>query len=196
MDLCEEKIKQSLNLEKELLDIRLTGKNKDKMKSLQEESDRLWDETKALGQGRVSISNYENLACAIIKSAVEDYEGLISGDIDEDTECNHKTIEIFLREQTYIKLDTDALLKKVRNIYLNSFAPYAEAHAEEICKEWKEYDQKRYTIEERSTISRHRCPLCGGAMRPKKKGFDNEISCTSCSLVYNRYRDRPEWLIA
>lgn len=196
MNLCKEKIKQSLDLEKKLLDIRLTGKNKDQAKSLQKESDRLWDEAKELGRKNVSKLNYEDLACAIIKSAIEDYEGLISGEIDEDAECNHQTIEIFLKEQPYIKLDTDALLKKVRNTYFDSFIPYARAHAEDIRQEWAEYDRKRYTVEERTAISRHRCPLCGGALRPKKRGSENEIGCTGCYLVYKPYLQKPDWLVA
>ena len=190
-DPCLEAIQKSIELEKEIYNIkRFEGETK-QTKALQKESNRLWAEAKELGSAYVSQANYDDLAAAIVRNAVEDYERLMSGTLKESGECNHLEIERFLRDQTYVQLDMPALLRMIARKYVEEFVPYANAYFKDINEEWSEFDKKRLSVEERVPLSKHRCPMCGGAMRPIHRYFDDAIGCTGCKLVYGKYKPIP-----
>ena len=150
-----------------------------KIEEMESETERLWEEACELGKDYVQTRNYENLANAILKSAIEDYEALISGDLSEGPEgVSTYEIEGLMQEQIFVHLDMEALLKQIRDIYENRFIPYAQAHKSEIFADWKQFNKQGLTIEDRIKATKHRCPMCGGALRP---GYA-KICCTTCYL--------------
>ena len=186
-DPIEELICESIRLGETAMKMRLAGfTNSDdakKIKQLEEESEVLWQQAKQLGRAGVQRSNYEDLANAIIHSAVEDYEELICGSRSEGTHgVSKNAIEAFLREQEWVKLDMEDILEHIRDVYENQFLPYATKHAMEITKQWDDFDKKRLETDYRVRITKHRCPLCGGSLRPMGKGNHFNIGCTGCKL--------------
>ena len=180
-DSIESIIIESVRLGEKARKKREIGNFKD-AKEYEEKSEELWQQAKELGKPYVHRKNYENLANAILQSAIEDYEQLISGTLDEGSEGVSKyEIEGLMREQTFVQLNMEELLSNIKSIYENRFIPYANAHKDEILSEWKKFDKQGLTIEDRIKATKHHCPMCGGAMRP---GFA-KVCCTTCYLSVN-----------
>lgn len=183
----DELISQSLVIEQEIL--RIDGHTKKgkaererEREQLQKEADALWAEAKALGKEDVTKRNYENLANAIVQAAVTDYESLISGAITPGAQCNQEEIQRFAEEQTYVTLDISAMLAKVDSIYREKFLPYVREHSLEIAEQWREFDKQKLSMDIRPRRSKHRCPLCGGCLKPLDKKHHYDIGCTGCNL--------------
>lgn len=155
----------------------------ERMKHMEEESERLWNEAKKLGRKNVRRDNYEDLANAILTKAVTDYEELISGTLSEGAlGVSKKVIEDFLKDQNLVRLNMSDQLKYICHTYYNKMIPYVKAHNREIAKQWDDFDKLNYTTEERIRYSKHRCPVCGGSLRPIDRKNIYNIGCTGCSL--------------
>lgn len=156
------------------------------IESLEEESEILWNEAKRLGKPYVTKQNYENLAIAFLKECVDDYEELISG-ASESPHKNMPLIENIIENQTYVRIDMSQQLDYIRRVYLSKFIPYVREHGRDIVKQWEEFDEKEYTIEERVMRTKHHCPMCNGSLMPKfdrKNKKNYVIGCTNCKLYY------------
>ena len=143
----------------------------------------------------------ENLANAIVKQAVADYESLISeaplAEMFPSSETTQR-IRLFAKEQEYTGVDVVAVLDKIDSVYVNLFKPYVREHGNEIIHDWKEIHKgkNKYAEEQKLENYPHKCPLCGGNLRPMvqtgrssfRKTHTRYISCTDCNLnakVYN-----------
>jgi len=179
----DELIRKSLDIEQQILNYPSLNKKDQAMRErLQKESDALWKRAKELGRDSVTQRNYEDLANAVIRLTFMDYEDIISGAIEQSASCNLDEIHRFAAEQTYTPLDLEALLAKVHRVYHEKFIPYAEKYASKIVKQWREFDRKRVSYEDRVQKSKYRCPLCGGCLKPKFGRYHYIIGCTGCDL--------------
>ncbi len=193
-DYLETLISQSCRLETEYEQKKSAGAHPKELASIRAESDALWNKAKELGNNGVTPKNYYNLTNAIIIQAVEDYERMISGTIEANIPKSilgsEETIENFLRNQQITKLNMGEHLDRIKTAYYDEFIPYVEANAESIRKEWNKKSKQHDNVYI-SQRSKHRCPLCGGTLRPfKKRGYDHVgIGCTGCHL----YRTISKW---
>lgn len=164
----------------------MTDEERAMYKEMDTRSDELWKEAKRLGAPHVTQKNYEDLANAILQRAIEDYEDLMCNTKQEGGDSmSIASIENFLRHQTYSQLDMMEMLEHIKSVYRNKFYPYCARHAREINMEWMRFDESPayMNVYDRERASKHRCPLCGGALRPlDKQGYYN-IGCTRCHLV-------------
>ena len=153
------------------------------IEKMEEVSEQLWQEAKRLGKPYVTKQNYEDLANAFLEECIEDYEDLISG-ASEGPKKNVELITDVLENQTFVKLDMTEQLDQVRHTYLKKFVPYTKKYRNDIVKQWEEFDKKRYDISERVLKTKHKCPLCGGCLKPRwdRKGNNFVIGCTGCKL--------------
>lgn len=154
--------------------------------AIEAKSEELWQEAKRLGKSGVTRKNYEDLANAFLQECIEDYEDLLSGS-SEGPKKNFELIEDVLEHQMYVKIDLTEQLKRIARIYHNQFAPYIKKHSFEIVQQWEEFDKKGYDDEERVRFTKHRCPLCGGTLKPKyTRGKYRDgtyvIGCSGCKL--------------
>lgn len=150
----------------------------------EQESERLWEEAKRLGRPTVTQKNYEDLANAIIKRAVDDYEDLMCETVYPGAIINWESIIGFLSEQTFVRLDMMEQIDIIRNVYNYKFIPYVKKHTKEIEQEWKKFDKQNIPIDERVKYTHHHCPLCRGVLRPMHRKTDTGIGCTGCHLIY------------
>ena len=159
-------------------------KDRESLKEKARESERLWQEAKKLGKNNVTDKNYEDLANAILQRAVEDYEDLMCGTISPGATVNYESILGFLEDQTFVKLDMIEQIERIKRIYHKKFIPYVDAHWKEIKEESKEFDEKKLRNEDRVLMTKHHCPLCGGALKPCQRRGGTAIGCTDCHLVH------------
>lgn len=181
-DPIEKLICQSVKLTEEANNRRRDGIGPLKeIEALEEEGEKLWAEAKRLGKRGVKKENYEDLANAILKSCVDDYEDLISGGTPGHKK-NFELIEDVLEHQMFVKTDMIQLLRLIDRIYKDKFVPYVKEHRLEILEEWVEFEKNKKSIKENADEAKHRCPLCGGALKPKYYRKMYVIGCTGCNL--------------
>lgn len=160
----------------------------EEIEALEKESERIWQMAKRLGKENVSESNYENLANAFLKACVEDYEDLLCG-APQGNKKNFDLLEDILEHQMFVKIDMMGMIEHIKDVYKNKFVPYTKRHEKEIVEQWKMFDKKRVSIDERIATSKHKCPLCGGSLRPEYykgklivRDKPYKIGCTGCKL--------------
>lgn len=166
---------------------RMNGITEDELpliKAMEAESKKLWDEATKLGAPNVTDKNWEDLANAIVESAVLDYEDLLCGTEIPNARVNYESILGFLEDQTYVKLDMSVLIEHIKNVYEHKFLPYVKRNWKDIVWEWKEFDRKEIPFDDRVKYTHHRCPLCAGALRPLRRRSTTAIGCSNCRLVY------------
>lgn len=125
---------------------------------------------------------------AIIQRAVWDFEMLISeapipvGMSSCTAEMNVPAIRQFAKGT-----DIETWLDKIERIYCEKFQPYAKEHAEEIVKAWRKHMRIRtdYGREQDLKTYKHKCPLCGGALKPMTICG---VKCIGCSFCYLNVR--------
>ncbi len=126
----------------------------------------------------------EDLANAIIRQAIWDYEESLSGvQIEASSPASvMASIETFAEEQQLTGINMPDVLKKVKRTYNKEFVPYVTDNRKEIVTDWKRLKEYRY--DERKQEAKHRCPLCGGILRPAKMNSSRRgrIICTGCYL--------------
>ena len=129
---------------------------------------------------------YENLMNAIILQAVLDFESLISDapiSVGSDSYESSMTVPAIRHWAKGTKVNE--WLDKIERTYKNKFRPYSESHAKEIAKDWKKLTRKcqtKYDWDLAYQTYPHKCPLCGGALRPKTVNSMKTISCNGCNL--------------
>lgn len=184
IDYMESLISQSCHLETEWYEKKAAGCDPKELQRIREESDILWNIAKEIGKDGVTRKNYEDLINGILSQAVFDYEMMLSGTTDVLAPAsimgNEKTIELFLKTQTYTQLDMGAQIDKIKKIYYNEFIPLAEENCDEIKALWK---KKKY---------KYHCPMCGGMIRPCHRSGQYGIGCTGCNL----FRNIRKWEVA
>lgn len=182
-NIVDELIRKSMDIEQEISRIyAFTKEGREKRERLQKEADELWAQAKELGRPNVTRRNYEDLANAIVSSAATDYEDLISGTVEPSASCNLEELQRFSKEQTYVSLDMSAMLEKVDRIYREKFLPYAKKHATEIAEQWRNFNRQGLDMDIRVRRSKHKCPLCGGCLKPHYVKSNYSIDCTGCNL--------------
>ena len=187
-DPIEKLVIESVRLGETTVTLRRTGLpdgvTKDDILDMERKSAELWAEAKRLGKPNVRQENYEDLANAILKKAVEDYESMMCGTVSESGDnMSMHLIEKFFKQQTYVKLNMSELLDHIKNVYRERFIPYAKKHRFDICNQWEDFDKQGLTIEERIKATKHRCPLCKGCLRPIHNDNYYNIGCTTCNLA-------------
>ena len=164
----------------------MTDKERAMYKEMDTRSEELWKEAKRLGAPHVTQKNYEDRANAILHRAIEDYEDLMCKTKQEGGDSmSMSSIENFLKRQTYSRLNMIEMLERIKTIYHTKFYPYCAKHAKEISEQWAQFDKSSVymNLYDREKATKHRCPLCGGALRPiSKQGYYN-IGCTGCHLA-------------
>ena len=156
----------------------------DKINKLQKESDELWEYAKSLNPIKEVKKCYENLANAVVKQAVFDYEALISGTMLPGNDCNVQEILAFAKETNYTGVDLHDLLMKIKSDRQHKFIPYVRKNKDKIIKMYKTFKKNRVdTVSYNSTFP-YRCAMCGGALIPKFLKSDDtsveSIGCTNC----------------
>lgn len=135
---------------------------------------------------KTNLDPYEELLNAIIAQAVYDYEALIS-----DAPINELSSSYYASAMTPAAIrawardtKTEKILDKIDKVYKEEFRPYAKEHAKEIVKEWKRIQKIRDDWERELAMraNPYRCPLCGGALKPKKINGMQTITCNYCYL--------------
>ena len=135
---------------------------------------------------KTNLDPYEDLLNAIIHQAVLDYESLIS---EAEINTLSTSYDAATMTTTAIRVwargtSVEKILDKIDQIYKNEWKPYAKEHAQEIVDEWKRI-QKITDDWERQLAMRanpHKCPLCGGSLKPKIIYGGKTISCNYCNL--------------
>lgn len=164
-----------------------------KIDTLQKESDDLWEYAKSFRSDSAVRGNYEQLANAIVKQAVLDYEALISGKKADSNLCNLAEIERFAKTTVLTKIDIPAILKKIKRVREKEFVPFAAEHYNEIINEYKKFKKKQVNTVVYNDVFPYRCKVCGGALKPD---LDNKnkllgIKCCGCeTYVYKGEIDR------
>lgn len=160
----------------------------EEIEALEEESERIWQMAKRLGKENVSETNYENLANAYLKACVEDYEDLLSG-AAQGNKKNFDLIEDIFEHQTFVKIDMMEMANHIKDVYYKQFVPYVKRNEKAIVDQWKAFDKKRIKMDERIHMTKHRCPLCGGSLKPEYykgklilRDKPYKIGCTGCQL--------------
>ena len=189
-DPIEKLVVESIDLMETARKLRYSGLPKgvteDDVFAMEWKSDELWEKAKRLGRPNVRQENYEDLANAILKKAVEDYEDLMCGTEHESEVSNIMSmplIEKFLKRQTFVKLDMIELLNNIKRVYAEKFVPYAKKYRSDICNQWDEFNKQGLSVDDRIRYTKHRCPLCKGCLKPIDRGNYYNIGCTSCHLV-------------
>ena len=141
------------------------------------ESKRLW--TMVENKAEYGNRAMENLANAIVATAVEDYEMAISGiGCDEEKSM----IEYFADqcdrgELVFTKLKVNDLLEQVRKGH-KEFVKFAEKHGEEIIAETKRIRSQKGDLAD----SHYKCPMCGGGLYAQTQYGVHRVVCTHCYL--------------
>lgn len=163
----------------------------EEIEALEEESERIWQQAKQLGRENVTPTNYENLANAYLKACVEDYEDLLSG-AAQGNKKNFELIEDILEHQTFVKIDMMEMVNHIKDVYYKQFVPYVKRNEKAIVDQWKTFDKKRIKMDERVRMTKHRCPLCGGSLKPEYykgklilRDKPYKIGCTGCQLWWS-----------
>lgn len=135
---------------------------------------------------KTNLDPYEDLLNAIIQQAVFDYESIISEAEINETATSYVATTMTKEAIRAWAKDTrvEKILDKIDKVYEEEFKPYAKEHAQEIVKEWKRI-QKLPGDWERELAMRanpHKCPLCGGSLKPKTIYGGRTISCNYCNL--------------
>lgn len=146
-------------------------------KEYREESDRMWAKVE-LYKG-VNRRAWEDLANAIVKMAIEDYERTISG---KKSESEKMLIEKFAEDcdngyMNLSKLKITALLKRV-NLNHEKFIVYAHEHSKEIMEETARLKK----LKKEARYSQYRCPNCGGGLYETVMYGIHRATCTGCFL--------------
>ena len=122
---------------------------------------------------------------AIVQQAVYDYEALISeGPLPVNAGASQLEMSIPAIRQFTKDTDADEWLDKIDRLYFEEFKPYAKRHADEIIEDWKEVEKLEDDYARRRALKnyKHRCPMCGGAMRPITSYGVKLIGCNFCYL--------------
>lgn len=148
------------------------------------------------------IEPYENLINAIIEQAVRDYEAVISDypvTNYEGAPMTREELRLFAKDQWISDVKVEPILDKVEKVYKEEFRPYVREHWKEILEDWKALQEIGSYGEYQEALKNypHRCPLCGGNLKPMNGFFDRKtrktirvpfIQCTYCDLNM-RYED-------
>ena len=169
------------------------------IKILQKESDELWEYAKSQNEERLVKKSYEDLANAVIKRAVLDYEALISGrgTGESGSIVNIPEILSFAKGNTFTKIDIYGTLEKIKRVREKEFVPYVAKHQRDIVLEYLQLKKKKVNTTSYNDIFSHRCPVCGGAMIPTfiKDHRNGEakfegVGCVNCeTYVYKKEAD-------
>lgn len=146
-------------------------------KEYREESDRIWAKVE-LYKG-VHRRAWEDLANAIIQTAIEDYEHAISG---KKSENEKMLIEKFAEncDDGYMnlsKLKITALLKRI-NLNHEKFVAYAHENAKGIIEETARLKK----LKKEYRYCKYRCPNCGGGLYETVMYGIHRATCTGCFL--------------
>lgn len=135
---------------------------------------------------KTNLDPYEDLLNAIIKQAVFDYELIISdaGVNTADTSYMATTMTKEAIRAWAKDTKVEKMLDKIDKVYKEEFRPYAKEHAQEIVDEWKRIQKIRDEWERELAMraNPHKCPLCGGSLKPKKVYGMKTITCNYCNL--------------
>lgn len=136
-------------------------------------------------ENEADVHQYLELKNAIIAQAMFDYEAVIS-DAPLPT---HSGTDISTMTKASIRefakgTQITNWLDKIDRIYKEEFRPYVAEHAEEIIAEWKRIQKLRtdWDRELAMKASPHKCPLCGGTLKPQKICHVPVITCNYCYL--------------
>lgn len=144
---------------------------------------------------------YKELAAAICKQAVLDYESYISdapmkGGGPQVTE--YELME-FAKTQGLMHIDLVELYGIIKKKFKKEFKPYVTENAETIILDWKKATRRHNNYTEIKKATPHHCPLCGGALRPApaNSSWKQYIICTGCNLnahipndVWEKYKPK------
>lgn len=204
----QEAVSKSLEIEREIETIRPylavniftnSGKKKKqkvinkeiekRINELQAEADRLWNYAKSFNSKRSIKNNYEDLANAIIKQAIFDFEALISGTKMPTTGCNYQEIIEFAKDTSLTKIDIYSLLMKIADVRKKKYIPYARKNLDGIVSEYRIFKKKRIDSVSYNLDFPYRCYLCGNALKPdfldQKEEHVKGVGCTTCkTYVY------------
>lgn len=121
---------------------------------------------------------------AIVEQTVYDFEMMISdAPLPSNMYCASEMSISAIRSFTK-DTKVDVWLDKIYRIYRREFRPYVEEHEDEIISAWKKVkkDKTKYGASVAYKDDPHKCPLCGGILRPKRICGVNVIGCTGCYL--------------
>lgn len=146
-------------------------------KEYREESDRMWAKVE-LYKG-VNRRAWEDLANAIVKMAIEDYERAISG---KKSESEKMLIEKFADNcdngsMNLSKLKITALLQQIDRNH-EKFVVYAHQNAEGIIGDTARLKKTKKEMR----YAKYRCPNCGGGLYETVLYGIHRASCTSCFM--------------
>lgn len=150
---------------------------KNLQKGYREESDRLWAKVE-MYKG-VHRKAWEDLANAVIKMAVEDYERAISGNKDDNEKM---LIEKFAENcddghMDLSKLKITAILQRVKRNH-EKFVEYVHANAQGIIAE----TARLRSNHKEPRNGRYRCPNCDGTLYETVMYGVHRANCTGCFL--------------
>lgn len=135
---------------------------------------------------KTSLDPYEDLLNAIIQQAVLDYQTLIS---EAEINTLSTSYDATTMTPTAIRVwakgtEIEKWLDRIDDVYKNEFKPYAKEHAQEIVDEYKRISKIRDDWERQLAMraNPHKCPLCGGSLKPKVIFGGKTISCNYCNL--------------
>lgn len=136
-------------------------------------------------ENEADVHPYLELKNAIITQAVFDYEAVISDaplPTTSGTDISSMT-KASIREFAKGTHITD-WLDKIDRIYNEEFRPYVKDHAEEIVRDWKKIQRlpSDWDREQAMKASPHKCPLCGGTLKPQRICQASVITCNYCYL--------------
>lgn len=139
-------------------------------------SDELWAEAEK--DFDCGDERYEDLANAVIKRAIDDYETALCGVQNKEM---LDEIERFAKSgaRAYTRANMPQILARIRRLY-PKFIQYVHEHGPEIIRETRKYAGKK---REPNTF-RYRCPLCGGGLRAVGSPVYGIqlIRCINCNL--------------
>lgn len=198
-------VRKSLDIEREITELKkiLYGPNledmvrddderkevKNKIKALERDSDYWWNMAKRMNDQKTIRKNYENLANAVVKQTVFDYEALISGTKSDSCECSMPEVLAFAKETNFTKLDLFAILMKIKEDRKSKFVPYVRENLDGIASAFRSFKRKRTDATAYNNTFPYRCALCGGALKPDFLGPKCKdvtgVGCMSCrTYVY------------
>ena len=133
-----------------------------------------------------------NLRNAMIARAIYDYEMLISdAPVVDGADMIMSEMTIPSIRAFFSGTERMDWIKKIDRIYHEEFRPYALKHANEIKSRWKKHMALKTDYERDCDLKvyPHKCPLCGGAMKPVTICGLKFIGCNFCYLNVQI----PEW---
>ena len=176
------------------------------IKEKQALSDELWEAAKNMHGGpKTRRKNYEDLANAILKRTVLDYESLISENISDNKEnwiwgtakyieftpkqkkytdydeavvCNKLLIMDFAKNiaPMITKINFENLLNQIKKDRSTKFIPYVSENLKDIHNEYCKFKKKKLTKADYCSQFIFRCPICGGALKPEYTGKMENIA--------------------